>query len=56
MIIIPLGGDQPTHAARVQKKGMGLILDKSNITEESLLAVVQEVLENPRYVCDKYLF
>lgn len=48
MVIIPLGADQVTHAARVQKKGMGLMLDKGNITEENLLAAIQEVLHNPK--------
>ncbi|KAJ8030022.1 UDP-glucuronosyltransferase 2C1 [Holothuria leucospilota] len=49
MVIIPLFGDQITHAARVQKKGMGLMLEKDNITRENLLAVIQEVLNNPKY-------
>ncbi|KAJ8030023.1 UDP-glucuronosyltransferase 2C1 [Holothuria leucospilota] len=49
MVIIPLLGDQVTHAARVQKKGMGLMLDKGNITEENLLSTIQEVLQNPMY-------
>ncbi|KAJ8030026.1 UDP-glucuronosyltransferase 1-2 [Holothuria leucospilota] len=49
MVIIPLVGDQYAHAVRVQSKGMGLMLDKSNISEESLTFVIQEVLNNPRY-------
>ncbi|PIK61617.1 putative UDP-glucuronosyltransferase 2C1 [Apostichopus japonicus] len=49
MVIIPMFVDQFTHAARVQKKGMGLMIDKANITEESVMAAVQEVLNNPSY-------
>ncbi|PIK37267.1 putative UDP-glucuronosyltransferase 2C1 [Apostichopus japonicus] len=49
MVVIPLLGDQVSHGARVQKKGMGLMLDKTNITEENLMEVVQEVLHNPSY-------
>lgn len=48
MVIIPLVGDQVSHAARVQKKGIGLMLDKGNITEQNLMAVIQEVLKNPK--------
>ncbi|KAJ8030021.1 UDP-glucuronosyltransferase 2C1 [Holothuria leucospilota] len=50
MVIIPLLGDQVSHAARVQKKGMGLMLDKGNITEQNLMAIIQEVLNNPNHL------
>ncbi|PIK37266.1 putative UDP-glucuronosyltransferase 2C1 [Apostichopus japonicus] len=49
MIIIPLFGDQYAHAVRVQEKGMGVMLDKSNLTEESVMEAIREVIDNPKY-------
>ncbi|XP_071845396.1 UDP-glucuronosyltransferase 2C1-like isoform X2 [Apostichopus japonicus] len=49
MVIIPLFGDQSAHAASIQKKGMGLILDKNNISEETLMEVIQTVINNPSF-------
>lgn len=48
MIIIPLFGDQYAHAVRVQEKGMGVMLDKSNLTEESVMEAIREVIDNPK--------
>lgn len=48
MVIIPLFGDQFAHAARVQKKGMGLMLDKSNLSEAGIMKAIREVIDNPR--------
>jgi glucuronosyltransferase len=46
---IPIYGDQALNMARVVSAGLGVLLQFTNVTTESVLWAVQEVLENPRY-------
>lgn len=48
MVIIPFFGDQPTNALLLEERGLGTILQYNNITTESLIEKIQEVLEDPR--------
>lgn len=55
MVAIPLVADQPDGAARVAKKGLGILLKKHEITADSLLQSVMTVLKNERLVLFKQI-
>ncbi|PNF23058.1 UDP-glucuronosyltransferase 2B30 [Cryptotermes secundus] len=46
---IPIYGDQGYNLAKIVSAGIGIKLDVANITTESVLWAVNEVLNNPRY-------
>lgn len=50
MVAIPLFADQPDGAARVAKRGFGVVLHKQDITTESLYTAITTVLNNERLV------
>lgn len=50
MVAIPLMADQPDGAARVAKKGLGVLLKKDEITVDSMLKSIMAVLKNERLV------
>jgi glucuronosyltransferase len=51
---IPFYGDQRTNMANLEARGMGIKLDYSNITKESVLEALRTVLDQPRYMIMKH--
>ncbi|XP_071844452.1 UDP-glucuronosyltransferase 1A10-like [Apostichopus japonicus] len=49
MVLLPLFADQFFTSTRIQKKGMGVMLDVLQITEESFREAVNTVLHDRRY-------
>ncbi|XP_059201230.1 UDP-glucuronosyltransferase-like [Centropristis striata] len=49
MVMVPLSAEQPDNAARLVRKGAGIVLDIYFITAESLLQGLNEVINNTRY-------
>nr|XP_054774796.1 UDP-glucuronosyltransferase 2B33-like [Lytechinus pictus] len=49
MVLLPLFADQPAVAVRVAKKGMGVVLSKSNLTVEAIKSAIHQVLNDPSY-------
>jgi glucuronosyltransferase len=47
---IPIFGDQNLNMERAVSAGYGIMVEFSNVTEESLTWAIRETLENPRYV------
>ncbi|XP_072166487.1 UDP-glucuronosyltransferase 2C1-like [Diadema setosum] len=48
-IVIPLMTDGPDAAERVRTREIGVILDKMNLTTDSILSALREVLDNDKY-------
>lgn len=48
MVGIPVYGDQAFNMAKVVSSGLGIVLEFQNVTTESILWAILEVLENPR--------
>lgn len=46
---IPLYGNNYQNLAKVQQKGLGLLIDKSTITETILHSSIRQILENPKF-------
>lgn len=49
LLVLPLLGDQPDIAQRVVEKGIGLKLDVTKITSNSVFESIKSILENPSY-------
>jgi len=49
LVVIPIGGDQPFTAERVEALGLGLAVAPPDRTPEIIRARLREVLENPAY-------
>ncbi|XP_077470472.1 UDP-glucuronosyltransferase 1A1-like isoform X2 [Stigmatopora argus] len=49
MVMLPLGGDQPDNAARLEDRGGGVVLDILSVTAEDLLQRLSEVINDIRY-------
>lgn len=49
MLMLPLLGDQPDNAQKLESRGAGVILDIQSITTESLVVGLKEVINNPMY-------
>ena len=49
MVAIPINGDQPANANDLKRMGVAEILKWKDITEESLFAVIQTVLNDANY-------
>jgi glucuronosyltransferase len=47
---IPVYADQRSNMARTVMGGYGLLIDFNNITTESLIWAIQEIIESPKYV------
>jgi UDP:flavonoid glycosyltransferase YjiC (YdhE family) len=45
---IPILGDQRLNMAKAVSTGYGVLLEYADITAESLLSAIKEVLDNPR--------
>ncbi|XP_011671315.2 UDP-glucuronosyltransferase 2C1 [Strongylocentrotus purpuratus] len=52
VLVMPLAGDQMGNAVRMQAKGMGLVVDKNTLTEESFREALHEMLNNPKYTAN----
>ncbi|KHJ96612.1 hypothetical protein OESDEN_03422 [Oesophagostomum dentatum] len=49
LIAIPLFGDQPKNARLVEKHGMGLVLHKAEICNETITEALKKVTNSSRY-------
>lgn len=49
MLMVPLNGDQPDNAQRLESRGAGVVLNILTVTTESLVEGLREVINNPRY-------
>ena len=49
MIGLPVFGDQPYSAVRMERKGFGIFLNVADFTPMSLLSAIQEVLTNQSF-------
>jgi len=49
MICIPLFGDQPRNAKLAEYRNIAIVLDKHNITVESVSEAIREILSNNKY-------
>lgn len=47
MVVIPFFGDQLTNAALLEERGLGVILQYGNVSTESLVDRIQQVLDEP---------
>lgn len=47
---IPIFGDQMMNMAQAEAIGIGKRLDFTNLKEDTLLAAIQEVISDPKYV------
>lgn len=48
IIAIPLFGDQPTNAKLAEKRHLGIVLQKNQISESVLTAAIKSILEDDR--------
>jgi len=49
VVRIPVYADQRVNVLRAVLRGYGLQIDFNNITTESLIWAIQEVIESPKY-------
>lgn len=49
MVVLPLFGDQPANAMKVQEAGIGVILDLQDLTPIHVTNAIIEVIQNPKY-------
>ena len=49
MVVLPLFGDQPANAMKVQEAGIGVTLDLQDLTPIQVANAITEVIQNPRY-------
>lgn len=49
MVVLPLFGDQPANAMKVQEAGIGVILDLQSLTPNAVTNAILEVLRNSSY-------
>lgn len=49
MVVIPFFYDQFSNSEIVEQKGIGVTLDRDNLTPELIQAAVEEVIGNPLY-------
>lgn len=49
LIGIPIFGDQTLNMAKTEKAGFGVTVQYTNLTEESILWALNEILENKKY-------
>ncbi len=49
LVVIPVMGDQPFVAKRVEELGAGIQLDRTNITPEILREAVEMILDNKSF-------
>eukprot|EP00057_Strongylocentrotus_purpuratus_P015073 XP_011669547.1 PREDICTED: UDP-glucuronosyltransferase 2C1 [Strongylocentrotus purpuratus] len=49
MLLMPIGGDQPSNAHLVAAKGMGLVLDPNNLNEDEIRISISTLLNDESY-------
>lgn len=49
IIGIPFAGDQHSNIAKIVNEGWGIRLDFNELSEETLMNAINEMLENPKY-------
>ena len=49
MVVLPLFGDQPANAMKVQEAGIGVILELQDLTPIQVTNAIIEVIRNPKY-------
>jgi len=49
MVVLPLFGDQPANAMKVQEAGIGIILNLQDLTPIQVTNAITEVIQNPKY-------
>jgi glucuronosyltransferase len=49
LVGIPVYADQRINVLRAVLRGYGLLIDFNNITTESLIWAIQEIIESPKY-------
>lgn len=50
MVVIPFFADQEMNAKKLESVGVAVRLDFETLTEEGILAAINEVTKNPKYV------
>ncbi|CAD5214463.1 unnamed protein product [Bursaphelenchus xylophilus] len=49
VVMVPLFADQRFNSAVAQRKGLGVRLEKDELTKEAILEALRQLLENPKY-------
>ncbi|KAM9718548.1 UDP-glucuronosyltransferase 1A1-like isoform 2-T2 [Menidia menidia] len=49
MVMVPLDGDQPDNAHRIQSRGAGVVLNINTVTAETIIQGLTEVINDTRY-------
>ena len=50
MLGIPLYGSNKANLEKVERQGLGLVLQKSSIDKDKLLGTIRQLLNDPRYL------
>jgi UDP-N-acetylglucosamine transferase subunit ALG13 len=50
LIVLPLFGDQNRNALMIEERGMGLQLDKTDLTKEKIVAAIRKIVYEPHYM------
>lgn len=50
VVTIPIGCDQPANAALLHYYGVGVNLDLETVTETTILAAINSIINDTRYV------
>ena len=50
LIVMPLFGDQHPNAVRVVRAGIGAMVEKDKVTEQTVVDALTKVLEDKRFV------
>jgi glucuronosyltransferase len=50
LLVLPLMGDQFRNARIAEKHGFGIVLTKSEITEENIVEALEKLLNDPKYL------
>ena len=49
MIVVPFGADQPINARSVERLGLGLVIDETDLTADRLRSAVRSLLDEPAW-------
>ena len=49
VVAVPLFGDQPSKAKKVERFGLGIAVDHQTLNAEQLLETIERVVNEPRY-------
>jgi UDP-N-acetylglucosamine:LPS N-acetylglucosamine transferase len=48
MLGVPLYGANYANLRKIEQRGLGIVLDKNDVTEKTLLRALRELLDNPK--------